>query len=145
MREVLRVEKKKLMIIGADVSLDTAEFHHVSLPSKEDEMNVEQQIDIVECTETAIHLKMTRKVSTSKEHQVFVLASAVANFQVSEDSIEHFKDLEEMRAYVEKQAGILADQIQMGAELSRIIANLTGTFGRPPIILPPIINEKTMM
>ena len=49
-----------------------------------------------------------------------------------------------MREYATNKMGFIVDKVQMGAVLTQLIANITGIFGRSPIILPPIINEDVM-
>lgn len=136
--------KEKLFIENVDTYLEKAIFNRDSITEGEVQLTINQRIDVLDCDENKIKIKMIRCANPAGEEKHIVYVSAIAVFYLSKNSFDNFSDLSEMQEYVEQKAGFLVDKIQMGSELSRIIANLTGTFGSPPLILPPIINEETM-
>lgn len=141
---VVMENKEKLFIENVNTYLEKAEFNHDSITKEEVQLTISQRIDVLYCDEDSIKIKMVRSANPAGEDKHIVYVSAIAIFNLSRDSFNNFSNLSEMKEYVKQKAGFLVDKIQMGSELSKIIANLTGTFGNPPLILPPIMNEENM-
>lgn len=135
--------KEKLFIESVNSYLEKAEFNKKNISEDEANLNINQKIEVLSCNEKDIKIRMSRNVYLSDEDKPIVYVSAIAIYVLSDNSFKNFSDLEEMREYVENKAGYLVDKIQMGSELSKIIANMTGTFGNPPLILPPVLNKET--
>ena len=107
------------------------------------EVNISQKLDLVKCNKKMIVIRMTRSIESEDSDEFKLVVSSIGKFYLEEKSFENFKSLEEMEEYANERKSFLVDKVQMGAVLTQIIANITGTFGRTPTILPPVINEKT--
>lgn len=134
--------KEKLFINGVDAYLEKVEYNLADTISNSESMKVSQLLDLIECNEKCIVIRMTREITSENDKDFYLSVSSIGKFYLDESSIKNFKDINEMHDYADDKKGFLVDKVQMGSVLSQIIANITGTFGRTPIILPAIINEK---
>ena len=50
--------------------------------------------------------------------------------------MQNFDSIRDMEDYVEKRLDFLVDKVQMDAYLSQLIANVTGSFGNVPVVIP---------
>ena len=133
-------KKNKLFINGVDAYLENIDY---KASGKEYiQAKISQKLALIECNEELVTIRMTRSIQSEDEFKLVV--SCIGKFHLEKKSLKNFKNLEDMRQYASERMGYLVDKIQMGAVLTQIIANITGTFGRTPTILPPIINENTI-
>lgn len=135
--------EKKLFINGVNSYLDNVLYSFDKIP-KESECNIQIQqiIELVECNNDLIVVKMTRKIKTEQFLDPFLTVSGIGEFHLTKDTIHNFKDLSEMESYAKTKVNYHVDKINMGSNLSQLIANITGMFGNIPIILPAIMNEE---
>ena len=135
------MEQNKLQIISVNAHLDQINYNCNNLPEKEGQVNVQQILSVLTCDSEKISIKMERKLLIGESNNPFLIVSAIGDFFLSSETKDNFENHDEMLEYANKRAGFLVDKIQMGAFLSQLIANITGTFANAPIVLPPIISD----
>lgn len=133
--------KDKLFINGVKVYLENIEYKSTDFNNIQ--IKISQNLDLVSCSKDMIIIRMTRKIMSDQVDDFKFIVSSIGEFHLEEKSMDNFKNLDEMKKYVNQRMGYIIDKVQMGSVMSQIIANVTGTFGRPPIILPAVINEDT--
>ena len=130
--------KDKLFINGVKVYLENIEYKSTDINNIQ--IKISQNLDLVSCNKDMIIIRMTRRIMSDKTDDFKLIVSSIGEFHLEERSM---KNLDEMEKYANERMGYIIDKVQMGSVMSQIIANVTGTFGRPPIILPAVINEDT--
>jgi hypothetical protein len=133
--------KDKLFINGVKVYLENIEYKSTDINNIQ--IKISQNLDLVSCNKDMIIIRMTRRIMSDKTDDFKLIVSSIGEFHLEERSMNNFKNLDEMEKYANERMGYIIDKVQMGSVMSQIIANVTGTFGRPPIILPAVINEDT--
>ncbi|MEE1448677.1 hypothetical protein [Faecalitalea cylindroides] len=140
----MKERKEKLLINRVSVFLEEIRFISKDDSSLPQELQVSQQLELVDCSEKCVVIRMKRTISSDQTDDYSLFVSSVGKFYLEENNYELFKNLDAMREYATNKMGFIVDKVQMGAVLTQLIANITGIFGRSPIILPPIINEDVM-
>lgn len=136
--------KAKLNIKGINVKFDEISYKLINeLPQGEIDIDVKQEINLLECGEKKIKIQMSRKISCLENIGFTLYVSCLVDFLLTDDSYKNFNNLDEMKKYADDKKGYLIDQIQLGAHISQMIAEITGKFGNAPLILPPVLNSDS--
>lgn len=135
--------KEKLFINGVNAYLENVNYSMKNNISNISKLELKQNIELIKCNEEVVVIRMTRSLN-SDSHEFELTVSCVGEYYIDKKSIDNFKDIEDMTKYTKTRMSYLVDKIQMGSYISQIIANLTGNFGRNPIIIPSILNEDTV-
>lgn len=135
--------KEKLFINGVNAYLENVNYSMKNNILNISKLELKQNIELIKCNEEVVVIRMTRSLN-SDSHEFELTVSCVGEYYIDKKSIDNFKDIEDMTKYTKTRMSYLVDKIQMGSYISQIIANLTGNFGRNPIIIPSILNEDTV-
>lgn len=141
------MENNKLQIISVNAKVDKINYDSASIPEQKNNeegypMDIQQTVEVIFCDYEKISVKIERALTLNKNDNPFIRASMIGDFFLDKTTKNNFKDSDEMLEYAKKRAGFLIDKIELGAFLSQLIANITGTFGNVPIILPPVLSDN---
>ncbi|MDX8416444.1 hypothetical protein [Absicoccus intestinalis] len=134
--------EKKLFIENVNVYLEKADFSYDNIPDGENLIKFNQQISVLECKAESIRIRSEYIVTADKGNAPIIYVSSISIYYLSKDSFGNFSDISEMKDYVEERKVYLVNQAHVGAEMSKLIANISGTYGIHPIIVPPVFKEK---
>ena len=110
--------------------------YSVEQVSKENEnVQVSRLLEIVDCTETKISVRLRKELKSEKLNAPFLDISSIGEFYLSDKAMQNFDSIRDMEDYVEKRLDFLVDKVQMDAYLSQLIANVTGSFGNVPVVI----------
>ena len=141
------MENNKLQIISVNAKIDKINYDSASIPEQKSfeegyPMDIQQTVEVVSCDYEKISVKVERSLTLNKNDNPFIRASMIGDFFLDKTTKNNFRDSDELLEYAKKRAGFLIDKIELGAFLSQLIANITGTFGNAPIILPPVLSDN---
>ena len=136
--------KQKLLVVGTNAFLEKVNYEYIADPKNQElAVRVEQTLDLVECTFARVSVRITRKIYFDEETYFNMTISSIGDYFLDEaQSRKNFKNEQDMKEYTIQRLGFLVDKIQLGAYQSKIIADLTGSFGRTPLIVPAVINDQ---
>ena len=125
-----------LQITGVNLYLESIKYSVEEASTENANVQVSRLLEIVGCTETRISVRLRKELKSEKLNAPFLDISSIGEFYLSDKAMQNFDSIRDMEDYVEKQLNFLVDKVQMDAYLSQLIANVTGSFGNVPVVIP---------
>lgn len=125
-----------LQITGVNLYLESIEYSVEEASTENENVQVSRLFEIVGCTETKISVRLRKELKSEKLNASFLDISSIGEFYLSDKAMQNFDSIRDMEDYVEKRLDFLVDKVQMDAYLSQLIANVTGSFGNVPVVIP---------
>ena len=125
-----------LQITGVNLYLESIEYSVEEASTENENVQVSRLLEIVGCTETKISVRLKKELKSEKLNAPFLDISSIGEFYLSDKAMQNFDSIRDMEDYVEKRLDFLVDKVQMDAYLSQLIANVTGSFGNVPVVIP---------
>ena len=125
-----------LQITGVNLYLESIEYSVEEASTENENVQVSRLLEIVGCTETKISVRLRKELKSEKLNAPFLDISSIGEFYLSDKAMQNFDSIRDMEDYVEKRLDFLVDKVQMDAYLSQLIANVTGSFGNVPVVIP---------
>ena len=125
-----------LQITGVNLYLESIEYSVEEASTENENVQVSRLFEIVGCTETKISIRLRKELKSEKLNASFLDISSIGEFYLSDKAMQNFDSIRDMEDYVEKRLDFLVDKVQMDAYLSQLIANVTGSFGNVPVVIP---------
>ena len=125
-----------LQITGVNLYLESIEYSVEEASTENENVQVSRLLEIVGCTETKISVRLRKELKSEKLNASFLDISSIGEFYLSDKAMQNFDSIRDMEDYVEKRLDFLVDKVQMDAYLSQLIANVTGSFGNVPVVIP---------
>ena len=125
-----------LQITGVNLYLESIKYSVEEASTENENVQVSRLLEIVGCTETKISVRLRKELKSEKLNAPFLDISSIGEFYLSDKAMQNFDSIRDMEDYVEKQLNFLVDKVQMDAYLSQLIANVTGSFGNVPVVIP---------
>ena len=125
-----------LQITGVNLYLESIKYSVEEASTENENVQVSRLLEIVGCTETKISVRLRKELKSEKLNAPFLDISSIGEFYLSDKAIQNFDSIRDMEDYVEKRLDFLVDKVQMDAYLSQLIANVTGSFGNVPVVIP---------
>ena len=125
-----------LQITGVNLYLESIKYSVEEASTENENVQVSRLLEIVDCTETKISVRLRKELKSEKLNAPFLDISSIGEFYLSDKAMQNFDSIRDMEDYVEKRLDFLVDKVQMDAYLSQLIANVTGSFGNVPVVIP---------
>ena len=125
-----------LQITGVNLYLESIKYSVEEASTENENVQVSRLLEIVGCTETKISVRLRKELKSEKLNAPFLDISSIGEFYLSDKAVQNFDSIRDMEDYVEKRLDFLVDKVQMDAYLSQLIANVTGSFGNVPVVIP---------
>ena len=125
-----------LQITGVNLYLESIKYSVEEASTENENVQVSRLLEIVGCTETKISVRLRKELKSEKLNAPFLDISSIGEFYLSDKATQNFDSIRDMEDYVEKRLDFLVDKVQMDAYLSQLIANVTGSFGNVPVVIP---------
>ena len=125
-----------LQITGVNLYLESIKYSVEEASTENENVQVSRLLEIVGCTETKISVCLRKELKSEKLNAPFLDISSIGEFYLSDKAMQNFDSIRDMEDYVEKRLDFLVDKVQMDAYLSQLIANVTGSFGNVPVVIP---------
>ncbi len=125
-----------LQITGVNLYLKSIKYSVEEASTENENVQVSRLLEIVGCTETKISVRLRKELKSEKLNAPFLDISSIGEFYLSDKAMQNFDSIRDMEDYVEKRLDFLVDKVQMDAYLSQLIANVTGSFGNVPVVIP---------
>ncbi|MGO5329742.1 hypothetical protein ACTQXP_07125 [Holdemanella porci] len=125
-----------LQITGVNLYLESIKYSVEEASTENENVQVSRLLEIVGCTETKISVRLRKELKSEKLNAPFLDISSIGEFYLSDKAMQNFDSIRDMEDYVEKRLDFLVDKVQMDAYLSQLIANVTGSFGNVPVVIP---------
>ena len=125
-----------LQITGVNLYLESIKYSVEEASTENENVQVSRLVEIVGCTETKISVRLRKELKSEKLNAPFLDISSIGEFYLSDKAMQNFDSIRDMEDYVEKRLDFLVDKVQMDAYLSQLIANVTGSFGNVPVVIP---------
>ena len=125
-----------LQITGVNLYLESIKYSVEEASTENENVQVSRLLEIVGCTETRISVRLRKELKSEKLNAPFLDISSIGEFYLSDKAMQNFDSIRDMEDYVEKRLDFLVDKVQMDAYLSQLIANVTGSFGNVPVVIP---------
>ena len=125
-----------LQITGVNLYLESIKYSVEEASTENENVQVSRLLEIVGCTETKISVRLRKELKSEKLNAPFLDISSIGDFYLSDKAMQNFDSIRDMEDYVEKRLDFLVDKVQMDAYLSQLIANVTGSFGNVPVVIP---------
>ena len=125
-----------LQITGVNLYLESIKYSVEEASPENENVQVSRLLEIVGCTETKISVRLRKELKSEKLNAPFLDISSIGEFYLSDKAMQNFDSIRDMEDYVEKRLDFLVDKVQMDAYLSQLIANVTGSFGNVPVVIP---------
>ena len=125
-----------LQITGVNLYLESIKYSVEEASTENENVQVSRLLEIVGCTETKISVRLRKELKSEKLNSPFLDISSIGEFYLSDKAMQNFDSIRDMEDYVEKRLDFLVDKVQMDAYLSQLIANVTGSFGNVPVVIP---------
>ena len=125
-----------LQITGMNMYLESIRYSVEQVSKENENVQVSRLLEIVDCTETKISVRLRKELKSEKLNAPFLDISSIGEFYLSDKAVQNFDSIRDMEDYVEKRLDFLVDKVQMDAYLSQLIANVTGSFGNVPVVIP---------
>ena len=125
-----------LQITGVNLYLESIKYSVEEASTENENVQVSRLLEIVGCTETKISVRLRKELKSEKLNAPFLDISSIGEFYLSDKAMQNFDSIRDMEDYVEKRLNFLVDKVQMDAYLSQLIANVTGSFGNVPVVIP---------
>ena len=125
-----------LQITGVNLYLESIKYSVEEASTENENVQVSRLLEIVGCTETKISVRLRKELKSEKLNAPFLDISSIGEFYLSDKAMQNFDSIRDMEDYVEKRLNFLVDKVQMDAYLSQLIANVTGSFGNAPVVIP---------
>ena len=125
-----------LQITGVNLYLESIKYSVEEASTENENVQVSRLLEIVGCTETKISGRLRKELKSEKLNAPFLDISSIGEFYLSDKAMQNFDSIRDMEDYVEKRLDFLVDKVQMDAYLSQLIANVTGSFGNVPVVIP---------
>ena len=125
-----------LQITGVNLYLESIKYSVEEASTENENVQVSRLLEIVGCTETRISVRLRKELKSEKLNAPFLDISSIGEFYLSDKAMQNFDSIRDMEDCVEKRLDFLVDKVQMDAYLSQLIANVTGSFGNVPVVIP---------
>lgn len=125
-----------LQITGVNLYLESIKYSVEEASTENENVQVSRLLEIVGCTETKISVRLRKELKSEKLNAPFLDISSIGEFYLSDKAMQNFDSIRDMEDCVEKRLDFLVDKVQMDAYLSQLIANVTGSFGNVPVVIP---------
>ena len=125
-----------LQITGVNLYLESIKYSVEEASTENENVQVSRLLEIVGCTETKISVRLRKELKSEKLNAPFLDISSIGEFYLSDKAMQNFDSIRDMEDYLEKRLDFLVDKVQMDAYLSQLIANVTGSFGNVPVVIP---------
>ena len=125
-----------LQITGVNLYLESIKYSVEEASTENENVQVSRLLEIVGCTETKISVHLRKELKSEKLNAPFLDIPSIGEFYLSDKAMQNFDSIRDMEDYVEKRLDFLVDKVQMDAYLSQLIANVTGSFGNVPVVIP---------
>ena len=125
-----------LQITGVNLYLESIKYSVEEASTENENVQVSRLLEIVGCTETKISVRLRKELKSEKLNAPFLDISSIGEFYLSDKAMQNFDSIRDMEDYVEKRLDFLVDKVHMDAYLSQLIANVTGSFGNVPVVIP---------
>ena len=125
-----------LQITGVNLYLESIKYSVEEASTENENVQVSRLLEIVGCTETKISVRLRKELKSEKLNASFLDISSIGEFYLSDKAMQNFDSIRDMEDCVEKRLDFLVDKVQMDAYLSQLIANVTGSFGNVPVVIP---------
>ena len=125
-----------LQITGVNLYLESIKYSVEEASTENENVQVSRLLEIVGCTETKISVRLRKELKSEKLNAPFLDISSIGEFYLSDKAMQNFDSIRDMEDYVERRLDFLVDKVQMDAYLSQLIANVTGSFGNVPVVIP---------
>lgn len=125
-----------LQITGVNLYLESIKYSVEEASTENENVQVSRLLEIVGCTETKISVRLRKELKSEKLNAPFLDISSIGEFYLLDKAMQNFDSIRDMEDYVEKRLDFLVDEVQMDAYLSQLIANVTGSFGNVPVVIP---------
>ena len=125
-----------LQITEVNLYLESIKYSVEEASTENENVQVSRLLEIVGCTETKISVRLRKELKSEKLNAPFLDISSIGEFYLSDKAMQNFDSIRDMEDYVEKRLDFLVDKVQMDAYLSQLIANVTGSFGNVPVVIP---------
>ena len=125
-----------LQITGVNLYLESIKYSVEEASTENENVQVSRLLEIVGCTETKISVRLRQELKSEKLNAPFLDISSIGEFYLSDKAMQNFDSIRDMEDCVEKRLDFLVDKVQMDAYLSQLIANVTGSFGNVPVVIP---------
>ena len=125
-----------MQITGVNLYLESIKYSVEEASTENENVQVSRLLEIVGCTETKISVRLRKELKSEKLNAPFLDISSIGEFYLSDKAMQNFDSIRDMEDYVEKRLDFLVDKVQMDAYLSQLIANVTGSFGNVPVVIP---------
>ncbi|MGN9282888.1 hypothetical protein ACTM8V_10450 [Holdemanella porci] len=125
-----------LQITGVNLYLESIKYSVEEASPENENVQVSRLLEIVGCTETKISVRLRKELKSEKLNAPFLDISSIGEFYLSDKAMQNFDSIRDMEDYVERRLDFLVDKVQMDAYLSQLIANVTGSFGNVPVVIP---------
>ena len=125
-----------LQITGVNLYLESIKYSVEEASTENENVQVSRLLEIVGCTETKISVRLRKELKSEKLNAPFLDIYSIGEFYLSDKAMQNFDSIRDMEDYVEKRLDFLVDKVQMDAYLSQLIANVTGSFGNVPVVIP---------
>ena len=125
-----------LQITGVNLYLESIKYSVEEASTENENVQVSRLLEIVDCTETKISVRLRKELKSEKLNAPFLDISSIGEFYLSDKAMQNFDSIRDMEDYVEKRLNFLVYKVQMDAYLSQLIANVTGSFGNAPVVIP---------
>ena len=125
-----------LQITGENLYLESIKYSVEEASTENENVQVSRLLEIVGCTETKISVRLRKELKSEKLNAPFLDISSIGEFYLSDKAMQNFDSIRDMEDCVEKRLDFLVDKVQMDAYLSQLIANVTGSFGNVPVVIP---------
>ena len=125
-----------LQITGMNMYLESIRYSVEQVSKENENVQVSRLLEIVDCTETKISVRLRKELKSKNLNAPFLDISSIGEFYLSDKAMQNFDSIRDMEDYVERRLDFLVDKVQMDAYLSQLIANVTGSFGNVPVVIP---------
>ena len=125
-----------LQITGVNLYLESIKYSVEQVSTENENVQVSRLLEIVDCTETKISVRLRKELKSKNLNAPFLDISSIGEFYLSDKAMQNFDSIRDMEDYVERRLDFLVDKVQMDAYLSQLIANVTGSFGNVPVVIP---------
>ena len=125
-----------LQITGVNLYLESIKYSVEQVSTGNENVQVSRLLEIVDCTETKISVRLRKELKSKNLNAPVLDISSIGEFYLSDKAMQNFDSIRDMEDYVERRLDFLVDKVQMDAYLSQLIANVTGSFGNVPVVIP---------
>lgn len=132
----------KMKIENINMELIDLSYKRMITTPQTTSVHIEDKIDLVDLAEdlTNFTLLISRTVY-SKPESITIKIDCNATYYVDEKSKTNFKNRETMSEYIVSKFKVLSNNAGIGEVMSLLIAQVTSSFGRVPLVVSPYISK----